>query len=205
MIPAIPILRPGSVWCFVHPKDVDPWPIKETHYLTSALKFGEKFDLLGLSQIDQLIDNGIMDVTDCLDSDISVAQIYYRTKRGKVSFMDLANIATNQFVAPVNGDYRNRNIDLSVAVNKFGSPKNLLDKQFEKLYRQFIAEPNVSVRLMGTVNLQFGTVIINGCSDPDIELIGYTLRAYRENLNRSPVQEPAKCPFVGFDTMGIYG
>jgi hypothetical protein len=190
---ALPILCSETSQYFVHPDAVDPWRIGDSKYVTSALKFGAQFDLLSLSADDDLYVMGEMSITDVLDPDMSIDRLYYRTKYGDVSYIQLADSLYHVQFDQVKGNRMEWQLDMAVKVNKFGEAKSWLSKLVDKTYKFFFADPTVTIRVMGTVNLQTGIVQIDAVTDNfEIRPIGYTLRAYRFDMNR----QPGKCPYM---------
>ena len=75
----IPIFRPGAAAMFVSALQILPRDVVlegDTTVMTQPLKNGTRFDLLGLSQADHLIQAGLQDQTDSLDSEVSVNFLY---------------------------------------------------------------------------------------------------------------------------------
>lgn len=204
VVRAIPILRPESAHHFVAPEHIDPWRIApHSEDVTSALKFGAKFDLLSLSSTEELYANGTIDQTDNLDFDLSIDKIFYQSKNGDVYYVEMhppqGQVPTSSFVQSVMGDFRTLELNLVTSVNKFGTPRSALAKLIDVVYRRVLKKnPMVDIQVTGTVNLQFGVVEIHfNSTSPDIRPIGYTLMAFRSNPNRRPAQAAGKCPFIG--------
>lgn len=199
MVLATPVLRAESAHLFAHREVVEPW--LENDEVTSALKFGIKFDLLGLSNSDNAFARGDIDVTDHLDFNLSIDKIFYMTKNGTVHmasmYSDLGVVALSHFTMADAGNYQDMSVQLHTVVNKFGTPRTLMAGLINFVYRKVLGkDPMVPVRIDGVANLQFGTVLVNCVIESvDVRPIGYTLRAYRANANRRPVSS-GKCPYM---------
>jgi hypothetical protein len=195
MNPVAPVLSQKTAHFFMHPSDVDPWEINDGANVTSALKFGAHFDLLGLTQTDDLLLSGAVDVTDCLDPNLSISALYYRTKNGDVHKLNLTGMPLVTMVPIVEGDYRRVELNLTLMVSNLGAPQSFIGKLYHKLLARLGYEKIVPVKIFGAADLQLGTVQVDySCAGVDITPLGYTLEAYRFNHNRRPAE--GKCPFM---------
>lgn len=159
----IPIRRPESEWCFVDPTVVPPWLIGNSELATSALKFGAKFDILGLSYDEQLEKRGIITKADILDAAAGIEKIYYRTIDGALEVVDVTRTPFTAFVFPVQGDLYEMQVDAPIRVSLKGGPVTT-EKETALLH------------IAGSVSRRYGVVQLNvQVDDPRIQPVGYTL------------------------------
>jgi hypothetical protein len=74
-----PVVRPDSEPMFVDPSLVAPRNVvndEGQNITTAPLKLGAKFSLLGLAQTDALLQTGVLDSTDAIDTAIGLDNIY---------------------------------------------------------------------------------------------------------------------------------
>jgi len=175
-LPIVPVYRKESADFFVNINTLTPNVVELAgqEILTSALQFGKKLDLLGISFVDALINTGIQDCTDCIDPAVSLANIYANVN-GAVVKVSLLDQALNVFTPSVASNYRDQVLNFD-GIQDFGDAK-------------------AYVKITGTVNLQFGTIEVNGeivqvrnehWQNNKVELLGYDIQAYRVNYNRRP-------------------
>jgi hypothetical protein len=165
----IPIIHKGNTNFFVSSLDVKPW--EEAGVVSSALKFGERFDLLGISLNEEMIASGTVDVNATIDPEILFDKLFYRAADGSLQTFHMRHHAGSRFFANIQGDYRTMQGQISVQVprSEHSSSRSV-------------------VRIYGSVNLQYGTCEIKAeCDDLGIIPLGYTLDAMR----RSPPTLPA--------------
>jgi len=168
--PLVPVYCESSAHCFVEPSKVEPW-MDPSGVMTSVLSFGKKFDLLGLSNDAFLINQGIQDMTDCLDSAIRLAKLYCLYE-GKVYPVAVENLPTNSFApSHVQADYKEM-------LMQFDSPITLDVDDNTRV--------TVNVSVSGRVNLEYGTIHLVANAHPGVKWLGYTLKAERVNPNRLP-------------------
>lgn len=211
----VPVYRPQSAHNFVDPALIAPRTISlEGEAITTApLAVGKKFSLLGVSQTDALLANGVQDMTDTIDTAIKLTHLHVQVGQDVLSF-DVSNLPLSEFSYSPQGNYRLMvlNFDTtSVLVNKNtkradGSPLTTLAA---------IAANDLIVRLnltmSGSVNIELGDTSVFG-NQPNVhtvqnaagelldlasapasdlvtafenaKIIGYDLKAYRANVNR---------------------
>ena len=180
---------------------------------TAPLKVGVEMDLIGLSQTDTLLAAGVMDRTDGLDRSISLQNIYIKVGADVLSY-NVSNLATANFLASPQENYKRHNLAFnshSLVVNKDKKRADntalveLADVVTENLILQ------IKVSMTGSVNIEEGGLVVFGNSvkiekafDQNgvelalthakvaplvtkfatAEIFGYTLKAYRNNLNK---------------------
>ena len=180
---------------------------------TAPLKVGVEMDIIGLSQTDTLLAAGVMDRTDGLDRSINLQNVYIQVGADVLSY-NVSNLATSNFLAQPQENYKRHALNFnshSLVVNKSKkradntSLVELADVVTEDLILQ------LKIDMTGTVNIEEGGLVVYGNSvkiekafDANgVELalthakvaplvtkfntaviFGYTLKAYRNNLNK---------------------
>ena len=180
---------------------------------TAPLKVGVEMDIIGLSQTDTLLAAGIMDRTDGLDRSINLQNVYIQVGADVLSY-NVSNLATSNFLAQPQENYKRHALNFnshSLVVNKSKKRADntnlveLADVVIEDLILQ------LKINMTGTVNIEEGGLVVYGNSvkiekafDANgVELalthakvaplvtkfdtaviFGYTLKAYRNNLNK---------------------
>jgi len=180
---------------------------------TSALAVGKKFSLLGISQTEALLETGLQDSTDSIDTAVALEAIYVLIGDSVVKFNTL-RLPTATFTYAVQGNYRMMNL-------AFTTDSLLIDKDTKDVAGVTLAElagittaeaeVRVSVSVSGSVNLELAdtTVFASDMAvfsvtdnagvklDPETgagkaladlligaKVIGYDLDARRTNVNR---------------------
>jgi hypothetical protein len=180
---------------------------------TSALAVGKKFSLLGISQTEALLETGLQDSTDSIDTAVALEAIYVLIGDSVVKFNTL-RLPTATFTYAVQGNYRMMNL-------AFTTDSLLIDKDTKDVAGATLAElagittaeaeVRVSVSISGSVNLELAdtTVFASDMAvfsvtdtagvklDPETgagkaladlligaKVIGYDLDARRTNVNR---------------------
>ena len=180
---------------------------------TAPLKVGVEMDIIGLSQTDTLLAAGVMDRTDGLDRSINLQNVYIQVGTDVLSY-NVSNLATSNFLAQPQENYKRHALNFnshSLVVNKSKKRADntnlveLADVVTEDLILQ------LKIDMTGTVNIEEGGLVVYGNSvkiekafDANgVELalthakvaplvtkfntaviFGYTLKAYRNNLNK---------------------
>lgn len=180
---------------------------------TAPLKVGVEMDIIGLSQTDTLLAAGVMDRTDGLDRSINLQNVYIKVGTDVLSY-NVSNLATSNFLAQPQENYKRHALNFnsqSLVVNKSKKRADntnlveLADVVTEDLILQ------LKINMTGTVNIEEGGLVVYGNSvkiekafDANgVELalthakvaplvtkfntaviFGYTLKAYRNNLNK---------------------
>lgn len=181
---------------------------------TSALAFGKRFSLLAISQTEALLETGLLDSTDSIDPSIRLDKVYLKTAAGDVIEMSTAGLTHSNFTYSTQGNYRNSTLNfdtkmlgLKGVVNKLdGTPAASL-AQIDTLN----VSVRIGAMFTGTVNVETAETIVNA-SDVEVyavtqadgtvldmesgngkviadlfvgaKFIGYSLEAYRTNMNR---------------------
>ena len=119
---AIPHVRPDTQHLFTDPLIIPNWTaqVENEAVDTNYLKFGQKFDLIKLSQTDLMLSQGDMDATFQLDLRNELESIVIDIDGNLIRF-DVGNIVTSTFVAS------RQEAGTSMNLN-FGSVSLLIDK-----------------------------------------------------------------------------
>lgn len=160
----VPVRRAESEWAFVNREFVQPWMAGAIE--TSAIKFGVKFDLIGIS-----VTEG-MGVTDSIAPGIALESIYYRDAALNIERLETIYLPYAAFVVATQGDYRDQSIQIALSQNAEGD-----------WYTAGSDKGDIVIE--GKINLQFGTCELTAKSNkPGLIPLGYTLDAYYSNPNR---------------------
>jgi hypothetical protein len=122
----VPVYRDDSKAHFVDstlvpPRDLD---LEGTIIPTAPLAMGKKFSLLAISQTDALLETGLQDTTDSIDTSIVLSALYMQLGTGssaEVIKFNTARLPTATFNYAVQGNYRQMNLafdNSSLMVNK---------------------------------------------------------------------------------------
>lgn len=183
---------------------------------TSALAVGKRFDLIGLSQTDLQLDQGHMDETDSIDTDIVLRSIIVKVGNDVLEF-PTAQLPGAQFVYPIQGDQQRMDVRLETDALSI-NPKTLTASAAALDTLKPVVDGNLVVYLSTTVNgsvvrdkgnteVNANPVRVESIIDasgavhtPDsaqyaaivalfatAQVIGYNLDARRTNLNRRSI------------------
>jgi len=121
---------------------------------TSALRFGQEFDLLAISQTDALIETGVLDSTDALDSAQWLQTVYLKLSSGgttEVLPIRVKGLPQSNFTAPQQGNYRRLILDFQTEAPRL-SGSNLTVQKAESTLLEPLRTGKLSVRLKFSVN-----------------------------------------------------
>jgi hypothetical protein len=159
-----------------------------TSFNTTQLRPGKRFSLLGISQTEALLETGLLDCTDAIDPNVSLAGMLLRfSKEGETGLLyyhDTEATPLANFVAKPEGNYRVIQLNYRTQLDLSLGGKAL----------------SIGIQAGGSVNLELGdteayfTVIADGDTDYEIKVVGYDLNAYRVNYNRRPREELRQHP-----------
>ena len=215
MTKIVPVFRADSADKFV-PVSIIPSRtilLEGESIVTSPLAVGKRMSLLGLSQTDTLLANGLMDVTDSIDPAVNLTTVYVQVGDDVLAF-NVQNLPLSNFVAAPQG--LQRLMQLSFQTTSLLITKNTKRADGSDLTTlASIVANDLIVRLVmnvtGTVNLELADTIVYGngveassvqnsagellaltaapASDvvaalANAKVIGYDLLAFRTNLNR---------------------
>ena len=180
---------------------------------TAPLAVGVKFDLLGLSQTDTLLNTGLMDMTDTLDPYITLQSAYIHVGQDKLK-INTSNLPLSNFTYTTQNNYRVMTLNFattSVLVNH--ATTNLDGSALVTLAGVVTSDLILRLEIMmtGSINIETGETTVFGnyvrlysatdsngntldlTAAPALALatafstatiVGYDLLAYRTNMNR---------------------
>lgn len=129
---------------------------------TSALAVGKKFSLLGISQTDALLETGLQDTTDSIDTAVALEALYLKVPGAtaaddRVVKFNTLRLPTATFTYSVQGNYRLMTLNFtteSLMVNK--DTKDVANAAVALLAPIAVGEYTVrlGVQVSGTVNLE---------------------------------------------------
>ena len=130
---------------------------------TSALSFGKKFSLLGLSQTEALLSTGILDNSDALDPNVQLSALYMKITDGTatevVKFDSLIQMPSATFTYAVQGNYRQMNLNMDTNALLVSKNTKQVDGSVSALLAPIVTgEYNVrlSTGVYGSTNLELG-------------------------------------------------
>jgi hypothetical protein len=180
---------------------------------TAPLATGKKLSLLGISQTDTLLNNGLMDVTDSIDTGTVLQTIYLKVGNDILQY-NVANLPLSNFIYSVQNNYR-------VMTLNFDTTSVLLNKNTKQTDGSALVDlapvvtqdliVRIALNISGTINIETADTVVYGnnasvfsvqnaagelldlASSPasdvvtlfaNATVVGYELKAYRTNLNR---------------------
>lgn len=179
----VPVYREESAQYFVDPAKIPLWEVEVggQKIQTGAMKIGALYDLLSISQSVALLETGVFDITDTIDSDLALEAIWVeaRTPDGSshVTHYVLVGVGTvGMSTVHFNATRDYRQMELNFSTTSLVS---------------FDGNSRLDLHVAGTVNLELAQceIVASGvAATPDqgveYEVIGYTLRGFRQNHNR---------------------
>jgi hypothetical protein len=127
MMKIVPVYRTVSAQHFVDPTLIVPVDVvvEGTTITTSPLAMGKKFSLLAISQTDALLETGLQDTTDSIDTAVTLAATYMKLVDGagnaEVVKFNTARLPTAVMTYAIQGNFRLMNLAFtsdSLMVNK---------------------------------------------------------------------------------------
>lgn len=214
-IKIVPIVRPESVQHFVDPALLPPRNVvfEGENITTSALAMGKTFSLLAVSQTEALLDTGLLDSTDSIDTAIVLKKLYMKAGDDVIGF-NTDRLATAVFTYAMQGNYRQMNLAFTTSSLLVTKDSKLVDgTALADLAPITVGEfaVRLGVSVSGSVNLETATtnifsstLTVSRVSDKDgndldltvgqgkaiadlfigATMLGYELEAQRTNLNR---------------------
>lgn len=217
---AVPVLRTGggaddNSAMFVPAADVPPWsePIGNNTFIqTSAIKVDNKFDLIGSSQTNELLNSGIMGPSDTLEPYVKLESVFVKFTDGtntNVVRIVTKDIPGATFTYAPQGNYRKMLLSLDTDAIVLDSTTTSVDgTEVTALPELATNKARIQLSISGNVVLDKGDCIVNRGSMSLItlrnatnqlvtgtvfntlaskiataEIIGYTLISYRSNTN----------------------
>lgn len=180
-----PIYQPESkqYFCeFTQPTKIE---VDGAAFETNYLKPDVQFSLLGLSQSISLLESGLLDVTDAIDPDMSLAEIAITFKHNGEDHVWYHKLETPESADPLGaftyspqGGYHVLQLNYA-GVIVMTSKANVTN--------------SIGVNGFGTCNLELGNTKLNfkitnreDADFTDVRVVGYKLKAKRVNYNRRP-------------------
>jgi hypothetical protein len=169
----VPVYRTESAPYFVTNAAVEPYNVMmtdNTSVLTAPLAVGQKFSLLGLSQTEALLETGILDVTDAIDSSIYLSAVYVQfTTGGATPTVETVKFNTRQLpLASFNyaqqNVYRQMNLQFKTETLLIGANTVQADGAASTILAPIVSgdyEARFGFSMFGSVNLELGDTEIN--------------------------------------------
>lgn len=174
---AVPVYRAtggpdDSTANFVPSTVITPWNevVGDVTVQTSALLVGRKVDLIGLSQTNELLANGVMDSTDNLDTYARLDKIYVRfTDPGNPANVDVYEISTENlpgstFNYAVQGNARKMVLALETTSIVFDNTVKRVDGSAPVVLTELAAnnwDVRFNLNITGDIRLDEGSTIVN--------------------------------------------
>lgn len=171
----VPVVRTESTDKFVDSAIVAPYSmlLEDESITTAPLATGVKMSLLGISQTDALLANGVLDITDSIDPGIVLQNIYVQVTGvdtnsnpiQDVLVFDVSNLPLSQFTYSTQNNYRVMTLNFSstsLLINKFtknvdGSPLSVMSGIVSGDY-----VVRLSADVSGSVNIELGDTVVYG-------------------------------------------
>jgi hypothetical protein len=187
-IPLVPVPRAENAHLFLSPELVEPQAVEGSSIATLPLRLGPRVDLLGLSEVADLMESGVQDPTDVIDSCISVAKLYYRSKRvDGIHELSMDGLPGGFFAQIATEHPQVQMTRYTVLIDEYGTP-NSLWARLQQSWRKFCGNrPHALIQISGSVNTETGTAELHYRDlgeDRQVDVVGYTLNARRVNLKR---------------------
>lgn len=170
----VPVVRTGggandSTANFVAAADVTPYSVMldSESVLTAPLKVGKRFDLLANSQTAALIEHGVLDVTDAIDSGLRLANVYVKIPAAgpaaaKVIKFDVRNLPFTDFNTVVQGNTRLLQVAFDTKALRVTADTKAVDgSTIDQLTALTTHSVRLAASLFGTVLQDKGDTIIN--------------------------------------------
>lgn len=180
----VPIYRTESAKHFVSntlltPKNVY---VGAEEVSTSALKMGATFSLLGISQTEALLETGLLDSTDSIDTAISLTALYVKLPGATAADDELLRFSTDRsplstFTYAVQGNYRMMNLAFSTDSLLVSSKTKQADNSDSALLASLVSgeySVRLGIKVSGSVNLELaetnvfsGAIVVTRVTDKD--------------------------------------
>lgn len=179
---------------------------------TSALAFGKKFSLLGISQNEALLQTGFLDITDAIDSGVTLQNVYLKVG-SEVIRINTDGLPFTNFTYATQDNYRLMRLNWDTDTVQLSKFTKLVDgsdsTELAQLYGDDGKLVQLSFSINGSINTQTGDTnltassvsvhrVYDGATKLSLEdgvgkeiadkiataeLIGYDLHGYRTNSN----------------------
>ncbi|WP_144106758.1 hypothetical protein [Paraburkholderia sp. BCC1886] len=173
----IPVVRDESAKYFVSSSAVEPYAellSDDTSVTTAPLKVGAKFSLLAISQTEALLETGLLDITDAIDTQLALAAVYVQftqtvndvTTTEVVKF-NTKNLPLATFNYAVQDVYRQMNLQYKTDTLLVGPNTLQADGAASAILAPIVTggyEARIGLSMFGSVNLELGNTEINASS-----------------------------------------
>jgi hypothetical protein len=163
----VPVYRAGNEDKFVDASVLAPRNVNlEGQTIpTSALKVGTPLSLLGLSQTDALIETGLMDVSDSLDTAITLESLYVLAPGAapadaRVFKINTARLQGAVFTNALQGDFRAMNLTFASQSLRISKDTKAADGSAVPAFAAILAgdySVRLGINLSGSANLETST------------------------------------------------
>lgn len=195
LIPAIKTGAAGNAQHFVAAGDVAPVSKQDDHgnsFETAPLKFGAKFDLIGISNHNQLVSSGVLDISDTIDPAGALRNIYIKvagdgTEDARTLKFKVERLAMATFQPKLVGDTRVAQVSFESERLKVTGTTTAVDGGQLTAVGTLAAAKwtlDLSIKVDGSVSLsrghtQFisGPVTVEAIRDEDSQIIDQTTGA----------------------------
>ena len=204
----IPVHRAQSVAKFVANGVVAPAAVllEGESINTAPLAIGVEMDILSMSSTDTLVAAGAMDITDAIDPDFRLENVYISVTVGAdtdVFRIPTSILAGNNFVAMVQDNYKRQQLTFSTRTVAFNSTTKTATGAAPVALAS-IATNNLQLQLgldlSGSVNVETGDLVVYGNA---VKLLSTVSLA--SGLVLDPAQAPALALNTAFATAKIVG
>lgn len=157
---------------FVAATDVAPYmmPVGNVLVQTSALKVGKRVDIIGLAQTNELLENGILDSTDTLDSFAQLETLYVKftdpsnPANVDVFAVDTTNIPGSVYTYSVQGNFRKLALSLDTDSIVFAKNMKRVDGSNPVVLTELAAndwDVRFTLNISGDVSMDKGDSVLN--------------------------------------------
>jgi hypothetical protein len=159
----VPVYRAEAAAHFVANSLVAPYNVKvDTETVSTApLKIGAKFSLLAVSQTEALLETGLLDLTDAVDTAVNLSSVYMSVTDAddnpiEVFKFNTGRLPTANFTYAVQGNYRLMNLNFVSDSLKLGDaiPKMANGSNSTLLASLATYTVRLGVQMFGSVNLE---------------------------------------------------
>lgn len=162
--------------------DMATWEVQRGYdrLVTNFLKINTEMNLFSLGETKSLLDTGLMDSTDAIDSNVRLDAVVLKiTKGDAVNFFvhETTYTPLAQLSVAAQGNYRRLELNYAGLVSFYSDNRRSLDQ--------------IRYKVAGSLNLEIGdlTVCAGSVDFPErfadkVEIVGFAIDAARVNLNR---------------------
>lgn len=212
----VPVYRTESAAHFVDSVLLPPRNVllEGESITTSALAMGKTFSLLAISQTEALLETGLQDTTDSIDTAITLNRLYMKLGTGEVINFQTGRLPLATFTYAIQGNYRQMNLAFNTSSLLINKDTTLVDGSASTILAPLVVgkySVRLAVSVSGSVNLELANtnvfssaVTVARVTDvdgnelsmaagqgkaiadlfADATMVGYDLDSQRTNLNR---------------------